>query len=82
MGKDDMAAKHQRLASEIAGKQIRITSLLKQRDEDPYDPLIYRELEQLHRELGDLEAVKLWHRWTVRVSPQDGLIPSTQISRG
>jgi tetratricopeptide (TPR) repeat protein len=82
LGKEDLAAKHQRLASEIAGKQIRITSLLKQRDEDPYDPMIYRELEKLHRELGDSEAARHWHRWGVRVSPQNSLIPSAQISKG
>ena len=81
-GNDDLAAKHQRIASEISGKQIRMTSLLKQRDEDPYDPLIYRELEQLHREQGDLEAARLWHRWTVRVSPPNRLIPSAQIPGG
>ena len=79
LGKDELAAKHQQLASEISGKQIRMTSLLKQRDEDPYDPMIYRELEQLHRELGDLEMARLWHRWTVRVSPHNSLVPSAQI---
>ena len=69
LGKDDQAAKHQQLASEISRKQIRLTSLLKQRDDDPYDPMIYRELEQLHRELGDHETAKLWHRWSLRVTP-------------
>ena len=79
---DVLAAKHQRLASEIADKQIRMTTLLKQRDEDPYDPKIYREMEQLHSESGEHEASRNWHRWAVRVTRRNSIPLPTQLPGG
>ena len=41
---------------------------MKKREADPLDPSVYRDLEQAHRELGDLETAKHWARWAVRVT--------------
>lgn len=72
LGKNDLSAKHQRIAAEISSKQIQITNLLKQREADPFDPLVYQQLEQAHRELRDNEAAKRWHLWSIRVAQLKG----------
>ncbi len=71
LGRDVLAAEQRRAASEIVDRQKRISSLLKAREDDPYSPSVYQELEQLHRALGDIEAAKLWQRWAARVTPAD-----------
>jgi tetratricopeptide (TPR) repeat protein len=71
LGADDSAADQRRTAAGIVDRQKQISALLKTREEDPRNPSVYRELEQLHRELGDVEAARMWHQWEVRVTPAD-----------
>ncbi len=71
LGRDVPAAEQRRAASEIVDRQKRISALLKAREDNPRDPSVYQELEQLHRELGNIEAARMWQRWAARVTPAD-----------
>jgi len=68
LGKVDLSRTYQQRAAEISSTQIRLSSLMKKREADPLDPSVYRDLEQAHRELGDLETAKHWASWAVRVT--------------
>ena len=48
-----------------------LSALLNAREENPHSRALYQELEQLHRELGDVEAARMWQRWVARVTPAD-----------
>ena len=69
LGRDVPAAEQRSAASDIVDRQKRISALLKAREDNPLDPSVYQELEQLHRELGDVEAATMWQRWAARVTP-------------
>ena len=71
MGRDVPAAEQRSVASDIVDKQKRISALLKAREENPHSRALYQELEQLHRELGDVEAARMWQRRVARVTPAD-----------
>lgn len=67
LGQDRLALDHRNIAADIAEKQKRISALLKQRQTDPRNEMLYLELAQLHRDLGDLESAGRWQQWVTRI---------------
>lgn len=65
--RDEQAAEHRKLASDIVEKQKRISSLLKLREEGRHDEQLYRELQQLSHDLGDEATANVWARWVNRM---------------
>ena len=68
LGRDELATAHRQTASEIAGRQVRVSLLLKQREANPDDRRICDELAQLHRDLGQLDAAKMWKGRATRIA--------------
>jgi tetratricopeptide (TPR) repeat protein len=67
--RDEDAARHAQISSEIMSKRLRVTVLLKQRMRDRNSARIDEELADAYRELGDNESAERWRQRAARLSP-------------
>lgn len=65
--RDEDAARHATIASEIIAKRLRIKVLLKQRTQDSHNERIYEELADAYRDLGENESAARWRQRAARL---------------
>jgi tetratricopeptide (TPR) repeat protein len=74
LGRKELAQRHRELAAGIKTKRVRINKLLRQLPKEPGNAQLYRQLAELHRELGEPAAAQKWDGRAARISAL-GLTP-------